>query len=50
VSDAFGNIQRNQETKRLTRSTYSGLYDKFLIVVGLGWNAATAWYAWTSYP
>ena len=23
--------------------TYSGLYDKFLIVVGLGWNAATAW-------
>ena len=30
--------------------TYSGLYDKFLIVVGLGWNAATAWYAWTSYP
>ena len=22
--------------------TYSGLYDKFLIVVGLGWNAATA--------
>jgi len=30
--------------------TYSGLYDKFLIVVGLGWNAITAWYAWTSYP
>jgi len=30
--------------------TYSGLYDKFLIVVGLGWNAATAWFAWTSYP
>ena len=30
--------------------TYSGLYDKFLIVVGLGWNAATAWLAWTSYP
>jgi hypothetical protein len=30
--------------------TYSGLYDKFLIVVGLGFNAATAWYAWTSYP
>jgi hypothetical protein len=29
--------------------TYSGLYDKFLIVVGLGWNVATAWYAWTSY-
>ncbi len=30
--------------------TYSGLYDKFLIVVGLGFNAATAWFAWTSYP
>ena len=30
--------------------TYSGLYDKFLIVVGLAWNAATAWFAWTSYP
>jgi len=30
--------------------TYSGLYDKFLIVVGLGFNTATAWYAWTSYP
>ncbi len=30
--------------------TYSGLSDKFLIVVGLGWNAATAWLAWTSYP
>jgi hypothetical protein len=30
--------------------TYSGLYDKFLIVVGLGWNAVTAWYAWASYP
>jgi hypothetical protein len=30
--------------------TYSGLYDKFLIVIGLGWNAATAWYAWTSIP
>lgn len=28
--------------------TYAGLYDKFLIVVGLVWNAATAWYAWTS--
>ena len=22
---------------------------KFLIAVGLGWNAVTAWYAWTSY-
>lgn len=30
--------------------TYSGLYDKFLIVVGLGWNMATVWTAWTSYP
>jgi hypothetical protein len=30
--------------------TYPGLYDKFLIVVGLAFNAATAWYAWTSYP
>ncbi len=30
--------------------TYSGLYDKFLIIVGLGWNLAAAWYAWTSYP
>jgi hypothetical protein len=30
--------------------TYSGLYDKFLIVVGLGWNAATVWTAWTLYP
>jgi hypothetical protein len=30
--------------------TYSGLYDKFLIVAGLGFNAVTAWYAWTSYP
>ncbi len=29
--------------------TYPGLYDKFLIVVGLGWNAVTALYAWTSY-
>ena len=28
--------------------TYSGLCDKFLIVVGLGFNTATAWYAWTS--
>jgi hypothetical protein len=28
--------------------TYPGLYDKFLIAVGLGFNAATAWYAWTS--
>lgn len=28
--------------------TYPGLYDKFLIAVGLVWNAATAWYAWTA--
>jgi hypothetical protein len=27
--------------------TYAGLYDKFLIVVGLAFNGATAWYAWT---
>jgi len=26
--------------------TYPSLYDKFLIVVGLGFNALTAWYAW----
>lgn len=30
--------------------TYVGLYDKFLIVVGLAFNAATARYAWTSCP
>jgi hypothetical protein len=30
--------------------TYAGLYDKFLIVVGLAFNAATARYAWTSCP
>ena len=29
---------------------YPGLYDKFLILVGLAFNAGTAWYAWTSYP
>jgi hypothetical protein len=28
--------------------SYPGLYDKFLNVVGLGINAATAWYAWNS--
>ena len=28
--------------------TYQGLYDKFLIAVGLVWNVTTAWYAWTS--
>jgi hypothetical protein len=28
--------------------SYPGLYDKFLSVVGLGINAATAWYAWNS--
>jgi len=26
---------------------YPGLYDKFLIVVGLGLNVVTVWYAWT---
>jgi hypothetical protein len=26
--------------------TYPGLYDKFLIVVGLGLNALTVWTAW----
>lgn len=25
---------------------YPGLYDKFLIVVGLGFNLLTVWYAW----
>ena len=25
---------------------YPGAYDKFLIFVGLGFNALTAWYAW----
>ena len=26
--------------------TYPGLYDKFLIVVGLAFNVLTVWYAW----
>ena len=26
--------------------TYSGTYDKFLIIVGLGFNVLTIWYAW----
>jgi hypothetical protein len=26
--------------------TYPGAYDKLLIVVGLGINALTVWYAW----
>jgi hypothetical protein len=26
--------------------TYPGAYDKFLIVVGLGFNVLTVWYAW----
>jgi hypothetical protein len=26
--------------------TYPGAYDKFLIVVGLAFNALTVWYAW----
>jgi len=25
---------------------YPGDYDKFLIIVGLGWNVLTVWYAW----
>ena len=25
---------------------YPGAYDKFLIIVGLGFNALTVWYAW----
>jgi uncharacterized protein DUF6326 len=29
---------------------YPGLYDKFLIAVGLGWNALTIWFAWTWTP
>ena len=27
--------------------TYAGLYDKFLIAVGLAFNAMTVWQAWT---
>jgi hypothetical protein len=27
--------------------TYPSLYDKFLIVVGLGFNLITIWYAWS---
>jgi len=27
--------------------TYPSAYDKFLIVVGLGFNVLTVWYAWT---
>ena len=26
--------------------TYPGAYDKFLIIVGLGFNLLTVWYAW----
>ena len=26
--------------------TYPGTYDKFLIIVGLGFNLLTVWYAW----
>jgi len=26
--------------------TYPSAYDKFLIIVGLGFNALTVWYAW----
>jgi hypothetical protein len=25
---------------------YPGAYDKFLIIIGLGWNVLTVWYAW----
>ncbi len=27
--------------------TYPSAYDKFLIIVGLGFNVLTVWYAWT---
>jgi len=27
--------------------TYPGLYDKFLIVIGLGFNLVTVWVAWS---
>jgi hypothetical protein len=27
--------------------TYPGVYDKFLIIVGLAFNVLTVWYAWT---
>ncbi len=27
-------------------NTYPGVYDKFLIIAGLGINALTVWYAW----
>ena len=27
--------------------TYPGAYDKFLIIVGLGFNVLIVWYAWT---
>ena len=27
--------------------TYPGLYDKFLIIVGLGFNVVTVWYVWS---
>ena len=26
--------------------TYPGVYDKFLIILGLGFNVLTVWYAW----
>jgi hypothetical protein len=26
--------------------TYPGAYDKFLLIVGLGFNVLTVWYAW----
>jgi hypothetical protein len=27
--------------------TYSSAFDKFLIIVGIGFNVLTVWYAWT---
>ena len=26
--------------------SYPGIYDRFLIIIGLGFNALTIWYAW----
>ncbi len=31
---------------QVTQGMYLGMYDKFLIVVGLVFNALTVWYAW----
>ncbi len=27
-------------------NSFSGVYDKFLLIVGLGFNVVTVWYAW----